>query len=169
MVADPAWTFEDAIGSRGAASKYDCQSLDLIKAYPLPPLADDCVLFLWRMETMLQEALDVVRDWGFDPRKGGMIWRKLTITGKEHFGLGRIVRGAHEGCIIGTRGRPKINRKNQRSLFSAPVPSRNGRPIHSAKPDEFFRIVSSMYDGPRVSLFERTRRDGFDCFGDEMT
>lgn len=170
LVVDPPWAHKDKLGLRGADRHYKSgtMSLEAIKRFKLPPLEPDCVLFLWRVETMLQEALDVARAWGFNPTKGGMIWRKLTVTGKEHFGMGYIVRGAHEGCIIATRGKPKIKRRDVRSIFSAPVPREGGKVKHSAKPDLFFALVRSMYDGPRASLFERTQRTGFKCFGDEM-
>lgn len=118
---------------------------------------------------MLQEAIDVARAWGFEPTKGGMIWRKMTESGKQHFGMGYIVRGAHEGCIIATRGKPTVLHHKQRSIFDAPVPRVNGKVVHSAKPDLFFRIVASLYEGPRASVYERTRRDGFECFGNELS
>lgn len=172
IVADPTWPFGDKLGKRGSEAKYKTQlSLDEIKQFPLPPLADDCVLFLWRVASMTEEAHEVARAWGFTPNKGELVWRKMTSGGKEHFGMGYIVRGAHETCVIATRGRASrmLKRKNQRSIFSAPVPvDEDGRAIHSAKPDEFFEIVCSMFDGPRVSLFERSLRDGFVCIGDEM-
>lgn len=169
VVADPAWQPGDSLGKRGASAKYRVQSLEAIKSYKLPPLHDDCVLFLWRLAIMQEEALQVARAWGFNPTKGEIVWRKLTSTGeKEHFGMGHIVRGSHETCIIATRGRPLRLHKSQRSLFSAPVPSENGKPIHSAKPDKFFEIVKNLFEGPRLSLFERKERDGFVCVGDEM-
>lgn len=170
LVADPTWPFGDKLGARGSEAKYKTQlSLEEIKNFRLPPLADDCVLFLWRVASMQEEAFAVARAWGFVPNKGEMVWHKKTKYGKDHFGMGRIVRSSHESCILATRGRPQIKRKDQRSLFSAPVPcDENGRTIHSAKPNEFFEIVASLYDGPRVSLFERTQREGFFCIGDEM-
>jgi N6-adenosine-specific RNA methylase IME4 len=165
IVADPPWSFGDALGKRGAADKYDVLTIDQIKSFKLPRLADDCVLFLWRVSSMQQEALDVARAWGFKPSKGEIIWRKMTETGKEHFGMGRIVRGAHEACIIATRGKPEVLRRDVRSIFSAPVPRSDGRVVHSAKPDLFFEIVAGLFAGPRASLFERMQRPGFHCFG----
>ena len=143
--------------------------LEEIKQFELPPLADDCVLFLWRLAIMQEEALDVARAWGFNPTKGELVWRKLTVNNKEHFGMGHIVRGAHESCLIATRGRPKALRHDVRSVFSAPVPRKaNGAIKHSAKPEAFFSIVRTLFDGPRASLFERTQRYGFTCFGDQL-
>lgn len=173
LVVDCPWQANDGLGTRGAAANYEVQHLDQLKGYRLPPHEDDCVLFMWRLAIMQEEALAVTRSWGFNPTKGEMVWRKLTPTGKEHFGMGYIVRGAHESCIIATKGKPPVKHHSQRSLFSAPVPRYEegplkGRIIHSGKPDEFFRIVADMYDGPRASVFERRQRPGFVCFGDEM-
>jgi N6-adenosine-specific RNA methylase IME4 len=70
--------------------------------------------------------------------------------------------------LIATRGKPHVNRRDVRSIFSAPVPRVNGRIVHSAKPVEFFEIVKSLFDGPRASVFERTQRPGFTCFGDQL-
>jgi N6-adenosine-specific RNA methylase IME4 len=192
LVLDPPWMHGDSLGKRGAKAKYECMTIDQIKAFELPPHSKDCVLFLWRVAGMIEEAYDVARTWGFNPTKGEMVWRKLTPTGKEHFGMGYIVRWSHESCIIATKGeaevvqlvtdiadyeaciiatkgKPKVLHHSARSLFSATVPrDENGEIIHSAKPDEFFHLVKSMYAGPRASIFERKPRPGFDCFGNEM-
>lgn len=191
LVLDPPWLHGDSLGKRGAKSKYTCMPIEKIKQFELPAHSKDCVLFLWRVAGMIEEAYEVARCWGFNPTKGEVIWRKLTPTGKEHFGMGYIVRWAHEGCIIAskgkvelaefmtiqdyeacviaTKGKPKVLNRSTRSMFSAPVPrDENGEIIHSAKPDEFFHIVKSLYPGPRASVFERKLRPGFDCYGDEM-
>jgi len=164
LVADPPWKFGDFLPGkgRGASKHYGCLSLSEIMRFPLPPIADDCVLFLWRVSSMPQEALDVVKAWGFKPY-AEIVWRKMTPRGKVAFGMGRRVRMAHETCIIAERGRPKPISRSERSVFDAVVGQ------HSAKPDEFYQIVERMYGGPRVELFARRRRDGWQCFGDELT
>lgn len=170
LVADPAWQPSDKLGKRGADAKYqNTETLAQIKQHQLPPLADDAVLFLWRIAIMVEEAYEVARAWGFKPNKGEMVWRKMTVTGKQHFGMGYIVRGAHETCMIATRGKPPVLHHSQRSCFDGVMPrDASGALIHSAKPDEFFEIVSGMYDGPRASIYERKRRVGFDCAGNEL-
>lgn len=163
LVSDPPWRFSDKLPGkgRGAVKHYACLPVHEIQRFPLPPLADDCVLFLWRVSAMQEEALQVVRAWGFSP-KSEIVWRKLTSKGRVHFGMGRTVRLAHETCIIATRGRPKIISRSERSVFDALVG------VHSAKPDEFYRIVERMYAGPRAELFARQRRDGWACYGDGL-
>lgn len=164
LVADPPWRFSDSLPGkkRGAIRHYPCLSVEEIARFPLPPLADSAVLFLWRVAAMPVDALHVVREWGFEP-KTELVWRKLTPTGKPHFGMGRILRAAHETCIIATRGRriePKT--RSMRSVFEAPV----GR--HSEKPEEFYRLVEALFDGPYVELFARRPRLNWSTYGNEL-
>lgn len=167
LVADPPWRFSDQLpgNGRGASKHYPCLSVSAIMRHPLPHLADDCVLFLWRVSAMVEEAYQVCRAWGFTP-KSEIVWDKVTASGKAHFGMGHIVRAAHETAIIAIRGRPRRLHAAQRSRFEAPAPRSAGKVIHSAKPDEFFAIVAELYAGPRASIFERRHRTGFDCIGD---
>ena len=117
VVADPAWQFGDSIqGGRGAIYNYDCMSVREVMRFPLPPMLDDCLLLLWRVAAMQEEALRVMDTWGFD-QKSELVWLKKTKTGKRHFGMGHYVRMEHEVCLIGVRGRPKINDRAIRSTF----------------------------------------------------
>lgn len=163
LCADPPWRFGDKLpgNGRGAVKHYGCLPVNEIQRFPLPLLADDCVLFLWRVAAMQEEALAVVRTWGFVP-KSELVWRKLTINGNVHFGMGRTVRMAHETCIIATRGRPKPMSRSERSVFNATVWR------HSEKPDEFYHIVERLYAGPYCELFARRQRPGWTCLGNEV-
>ena len=38
---------------------------------------------------------------------------------------------------------------------------------HSAKPDSFYRDIARLFDGPRLDVFARQEREGFDGWGDE--
>lgn len=173
LIADPPWQPDDKLPGpkRGAAAHYRTLSVDDICRFPLPPLAPDAILFLWRLASMQDEALRVVKAWGFD-LKTELIWAKLTKTGKRHFGMGHYVRAEHETCLIARRGRYRVATKSVRSIFYAKVPTdiHTGRARHSAKPDEFYALVRKLTggDGPAVELFARTHRPGFLCFGDEL-
>jgi N6-adenosine-specific RNA methylase IME4 len=131
-------------------------------AFALPPLADDALLFMWRVAAMQQDAFDVVEAWGFKV-KAELVWVKLTSTSSAlHFGMGRYTRAAHETCLIATRGRAKVRVHDQRSIFFAPV----GR--HSAKPDAFYWITMRLAEGPYAELFARRHRVGWRCYGNEL-
>jgi N6-adenosine-specific RNA methylase IME4 len=166
ICADPPWRFSDKLPGkgRGAAKHYKTMTLDEVKAY-LPglhlPVADDALLFLWRVSAMAEEAYEVVRAWGFEP-KAELVWVKTEQSGVRHFGMGRYVRNGHETCIIARRGRPVIRDKSVRSVFDAPIGP------HSAKPDKFFELVERLSEGPRLELFARRPRIGWTVMGDEL-
>lgn len=161
LCADPPWRFGDALGRRGAEANYPTLSIEEIHRFPLPPLADDAVLFLWRVAAMQLEALTVIRAWGFTA-KSEIVWRKLTKNGKPHFGMGRYVRATHETCIIAVRGKPQLKSRSIRSMFEAPIGQ------HSEKPESFYTgIVEQLYDGPYVELFARRQRAGWTCLGNQ--
>lgn len=163
ICADPPWLFGDRLpgNSRGAEKNYRVLSVDDICRLELPPLADDCRLFLWRVASQVEEAYRVVRAWGFIP-KSEIVWQKLTTSGLPWFGMGRQVRASHETCVIAVRGRPERLSASIRSTFSAPA----GR--HSEKPECFYTdVVEKLSPGPYVELFARTDRSGWTCIGDQ--
>jgi N6-adenosine-specific RNA methylase IME4 len=163
LVADPPWQFGDKLpgDGRGAAKNYSTLSLEDIKNFLLPDLAPDCRLFLWRVASMQEEALAVMKAWGFT-LKTEIVWQKLTANGLPWFGMGRTVRASHETCLIGVRGRPPVLNRSIRSTFSAPYTR------HSGKPEEFFDLVEQLSPGPYVELFARRSRPGWTCLGDEV-
>lgn len=168
VVADPPWAFGDQLPgkTRGAAKQYRCLPLREIETFlddrPELQIADDALLFLWRVSAMAEDAYKVARAWGFEP-KSEIVWVKTSAGGVGlHFGMGRYVRAAHETCIIARRGRAKVLDRSVRSVFFA------GTGAHSQKPEQFFRLVEKLTDGPRLELFARRQRPGWTCLGDEM-
>lgn len=195
LVADPPWPFRDGLpgGGRGARKHYRLLSLDEIRAFPLPAVDENSTLALWRVSSMVEEAYSVVRAWGFIP-KSELVWCKLqacvpcrgsgrlkpdsiavckSCRGEGHheaFGMGHYGRGAHETVIIATRGSgAKRLSAGERTTFYAPMPVwPNGKPIHSAKPSEFYAKISRMFEGPRGELFARVPRLNWWAAGDEL-
>lgn len=154
-------------GGRGAEKHYRVMTLSDIIRMPLPPIADDAVLFFWRVSSMVPEAYEVIRAWGF-VGKSEIVWNKTDGNGNLSLGMGRIVRGSHETCIVATRGKGiEPISKSEKTSFLAP------RGKHSEKPEEFFRIVERLYPlelwpEAHVELFARKRRPGWIAFGDEL-
>ena len=134
-----------------------------IAAFKLPPLADDCWLFLWRPATHQRDALIVADAWGFRAPPAEWIWRKMTTDGsRPRMGMGRSVRNVHETCLVFRRGRAERLSASIPSSFDAP------RGEHSAKPDAFYRLVDQLVPGPTVELFARRQWPGWTCLGNEM-
>jgi len=165
VCADPPWGHNDQLPGkkRGASKFYDVMSVAEICAYPMPPVADDAVLLLWRVASMVPEALEVCRAWGFTP-KSEIVWVKTDAEGYLAFGMGRYVRNCHESCVVATRGRGPscVQWRSGRSVFFAP------RQEHSRKPDAFYELAENVFVGPRVELFARVpTREGWDLYGRE--
>lgn len=162
LVADCPWKFSDKLGERGAEANYETLTVAQLCVWPLPKLTEDAVCFFWRVASMQEEALTVLKNWGFKP-KSELVWRKVTRTGKPFFGMGRYTRMGHESCIIATRGSAIPPVHDVRSVFEAPVRA------HSEKPHEFYQLVERMYpDSPRYELFARTVRPGWNQEGKEL-
>ncbi len=172
LCADPPWKFGDSLPgkTRGASKQYECLSLEELAVFSLPPIADDALLFLWRVSSMVPEAYALVEAWGFD-HKTEIVWSKKTTNDKQHFGMGRIVRASHETCIVAKRGRPEIRSRSIRSLFETEASfvfeAQTG--VHSEKPEIFYTdIVEKLSAGPYVELFSRRRRAGWTNLGNQV-
>ena len=155
--ADPPWAL-DASEAKSALGQYTVMDLEAIKAMG-PDVqaraADNAHLWLWAINPMLPEALDVMAAWGFD-YKGCLTWVKTN-----GFGTGHYLRGATEHCLLGVRGTLACLRNDQRTYFEAP------RTDHSRKPEGFYDILETLSPGPRMRLFARSQRDGWESWGDE--
>lgn len=166
LVADPPWPTGSlsVSGFKTKKEHYEKLTIEQIKDFPLPPLVDDAWLFMWRLQYMVPEALEVMQAWGFE-HKSELVWVKRTVHGKLHFGPGYYLRGSHEVCLIGRRrckGPTPRKAKNIRTVLEA----RTGR--HSQKPDKFYGTVEEFSDGPYVELFARQQRFGWHTFGNEI-
>lgn len=174
LCADPPWKFADKLpgDSRGAERNYPVLSTRELMRFPLPPLADDCVLFLWRVASQPQAALDVVDAWGF-VAKTELIWLKKTEHGKRWFGMGRTLRAEHEVCIVAAKGSPHVKNHSTRTTFVTEeldvtgLSAQAGR--HSEKPEQFYKIVEELFDGPYVEMFARKERAGWTTLGNETS
>jgi len=133
IAADPPWTFatwSQAGQGKSASQHYSTMSLEAIKDLPVADLAaPDCLLLLWATQAQIDQALDVMRRWGFTFKSVGT-WAKQSRSGANWaFGTGYWLRSAAEFFLIGTRGRPKSQSRSERNLIVAPVRE------HSRKPD----------------------------------
>ena len=179
IVADPPWRYGNR-GVNGAAEKhYPTMSAAELQALDVGSLAlDDCVLLLWATWPLLDEAMALVRAWGFE-YVTGLPWVKLaprsiedslqlSLFGQESreivlrpsWGTGFWVRGCSEPILICRRGRPALPESVYLGLISE-------RFRHSKKPTGIHQIAETL-EGPYVELFARERREGWDLFGNEV-
>lgn len=159
IYADPPWQ----MGASGAGSApedhYPTMTLDEIAALEIP-VGETSVLFLWAVNSLLPEALEVMGAWGFAYR-ANLVWVKPSI------GPGNWARQRHELLLVGTRGQMRTPYEQDRpdSVIEAP----RGR--HSAKPeDAYLRIERAYPELTKCELFARgVPRPGWTAWGNEVT
>jgi N6-adenosine-specific RNA methylase IME4 len=134
--------------------------LEALKELPVADLAaDDCVLFMWALDSMLPQALELIEAWDFKYKTVGFYWVK-----EKFFGMGYWTRANPEQCLLATRGKPKRLSAGVRKLVNSP------RREHSRKPDEVRDRITQLVSGPYVELFARGTAQFWDTeFSDQAT
>lgn len=178
IYADPPWSFaawSHRGEGKGASQHYSTMKLDDICKLPVADIAmEDAALFLWVVQPMLPEAMRVLEAWGFKFRTVAFCWIKMTQSWaddrqfslvppsvKPKLGLGYHTRSGMEQCWLAIRGKGyKRNEQGVEQVLHAPLRQ------HSRKPDEIAeRILALTGDVPRIELFARQRRKGWDSWG----
>ena len=165
-VIDPPWTWSArSAKGEGRSPRYPRMTIAEIASLPVRDLlAPDAVILLWVTDPLLPRALEVVRAWGLTFKTVGFYWTKRKPSGAEHLGGGYYTRANPEQCWILTKGKG-VSRADRsvRRLLAAPVRA------HSEKPDLFYTEVERLFGNvPRVDVFARRQRDGWDALGDEI-
>ena len=171
---DPPWQYKD----KGYNGHETVQKYRIHCPYPtmsLPhiwlmgnainSLADErCHLWMWTTKDFLAAALLLIESWGWD-FKQMFTWIKTTKDGKPTYGMGYWGRNGCEYLLFA------VNKsKDNRLLEATTTPNYFFAPNlgHSVKPDIAYEIIRRNSLGPRLSIFQRTHREGFDCWGNQM-
>jgi N6-adenosine-specific RNA methylase IME4 len=167
IYADPPWSYRDKAraGKRGVDYKYPTMSIIDIMELPVIDIADDdCILFMWVTFPHLETCFKVMRAWGFEYKTLGFDWVKLNkVKPTPFWGMGNWTRSNPELCLIATRGRPKRASAGVHSVMLSPIEKHSKKPLDAAD-----RIVKLMGDVPRIELFARDKKPGWDCWGNEV-
>ena len=169
VLADPPWRFTNRTGKMAPEhrrlSRYSTMTLEQICSLPVASITDSPAhLYLWVPNALLKEGLSVLDAWGFE-YKSNLIWHKIRKDGgPDGRGVGFYFRNVTEMILFGVKG------KNARTL----PPGRRQvnylatrKREHSRKPDEQYDIIEECSWGPRIELFSRGKREGWDCWGDQ--
>ncbi len=169
MLGDPAWPYNDKLAGesmRGGLS-YQTMTVDEIAALPIERLAlPDCELWLWTTNSHIHDALHIVEAWGFTYRS-----KRTWVKQGGRPGIGFWLRGQTEDLLVASRGRPRGRmqmRKYERRktpLLSSLLTAR--RTKHSRKPREAYEDIERVGGTPRLELFARRARPGWDSWGYE--
>ena len=166
IVIDPAWELRplNDCMTKGKTAKtlpYHTMTNTEILNFPIDDFVDrrGCEIFVWTVQSRLQFVLGQLLDkWGFKFQHL-FTWKKnggFTVHG-IHFNAEYIVYGYTGKKLIDYNGRAIP------SCFSAKRTKR-----HSEKPAEFYDMLRSKTQEPRIDIFARKRHLGFDAYGDQV-
>lgn len=175
LLADPPWAYrnEKTGGTHmisGASSHYPVMSMDELKAMPIKEIvADDAILILWVTWPQLPNGMDLIRAWGFE-YVTGLPWIKVRsvshslwdgdVIKLNRMGLGFWVRGVSEVVCIAKRGNVHPPTDRYIGLLANCIK-------HSRKPESVYELAET-FGGPYLELFARSRRSGWDAFGNQV-
>lgn len=167
ILADPPWNFNfqkrAGLSDEAKAALYPTMKSQDIINLPVANIADDnCILFLWIMNSELPLALECIKNWSFEYKSVAFTWVK-TRKNAYHFGGGNWTRSNPELCLLATKGKIKRKSASVRNLIVSPLRE------HSRKPDCVRdMIVELVGDLPRVELFARQTAPGWHSVGNDI-
>ena len=157
IVIDPPWPMKKIVRKvrprQHPPLDYPCMTIEQISALPIREwTAANCHVFLWTTQKWLPVAFEVLKSWGVS-YQCLMTWCKNVgftpyswMYSTEHVLFGRI-------------GKLKLRQLGLRLHFNAKVAE------HSRKPDVFYQRVRKATFPPRLNVFARFDREGFDGWG----
>ena len=169
IVADPPWPYGRnwngfsggrVKGPHGSSAPlpYAEMSVEAIRSLPVSDFAaDGAHLYLWTTQKFLWDAPSVVEAWGFKPPGLVLTWCKEPM-GR---GLGDAFSPTTEVVLFAHRGGLRPRDRHKSTWF------RGKRGKHSVKPESFLDLVEQVSPDPRLELFARRARFGWDYWGDE--
>lgn len=168
IYADPPWSYKvySKKGSgRSAESHYPTMSLEDIQALPVKDLAaTDCILFMWTTIPLLQDCFSVMNAWGFVYKTVAFVWIKRNRKSDSLFwGMGYWTRANAEFCMLATKGHPKRKSADVHQVIISHIEEHSKKPAEARE-----RILRLAGDLPRVELFAREKKDGWDVWGNEV-
>ena len=176
IYADPPWKYgsKQPFTSRGGRGRF----LKLDDAeYPTVPTSEmcgwnvrriadtDCALFMWSTDSHIPDSIELMKAWGFRYVTIAFVWMKVTNKGNPVANLSQWTMKGCELCLLGTKGRMHRHKikHNIRQVFTAE------RTRHSKKPDCVYGFIEDMFgEVPRIELFARQTKSGWDCWGNEV-
>lgn len=189
LVTDPPWLYSgDPNKDQAAGKHYPCMSVaDMVRAFDVRRiLKKQNVVFVWATSPRLHDAIALIGGWGLYFRGVAKVWVKTTLDGRVINGQGvrpSIIKPTTEHLLLASseesddsveyllagstkkEGRPLgLLSESQRQVVFAPRPGG----IHSRKPDVFLQDIEELFGSvPRLEMFARRSRDGWDTFGNE--
>lgn len=171
ILVDPPWQYgkwgKASVAPRGSSYKpndsqmpYSTMTVLEISALPVRGVAaDNCDLYLWTTQRYLPSAFSVLEAWGFKYCQT-LTWCKTP----KGTGQGGLYCPTTEFLLLARLGRmPTGKTRCDTTWWHIKRPMK-----HSQKPECFQDVIENQSDGPRLELFARRQRPGWDVWGDQV-
>ncbi len=160
IIIDPPWPIEKISRAevrpyQEVKIHYSSVTIEAIKNLKLP-MAKECHIYLWTTNKFLPIAFEIFKFWNIKYIQT-LVWHKNV-----GFTPYNLFMGNAEFILFGRKGGLSLLKVGEKLCFEAKVRE------HSRKPDEFYDIVRRVSPEPRIDLFSREKREGFDQWGDEV-
>jgi N6-adenosine-specific RNA methylase IME4 len=172
VLLDPPWRF--SAGTKSRPQHYPRMTDAEIMAMPIRELLhpEGAWVFMWVTSPKVEAAFRVARGIGLRYSGRAFVWiklhRKLLERLTPMFGPADLHRGLAyttgknaEDCLLFRVGKPKRADAGVHEVIISP------RREHSRKPDEAIARIERFCVGPRIELFARETRPGWDAWGNQ--
>lgn len=155
IYADPPWKYGKGWGY-GAGEYYKLMTLDEIMNLPVGSItAPNSHLYLWSPNALIGSALLVLIEWGFE-------FKTIITWVKNRSIFGYYFKGQTEQLLFGVKGSLPVNDRRLTTIIYGDIRK------HSQKPESAYELIERASSEPRVELFARQTRIGWDTWGDEV-
>ena len=162
IIIDPPWTVKNNLKNlkyyrTGKTMPYPLMTNQEILNFPINDFADTrCDLFLWTITSKIPFCFLLLKKWDFK-YMDFLAWDK---------GIGVPVNGIYrrvEWIMYAYKGKMGINKKGK--FIPTMFYEKRGR--HSRKPDILYNTLKENTQPPRINIFAREQRNGYDAWGNE--
>ena len=159
IVIDPPWPVQKIIRDdrpNQDVFEYPTMSIEEMTNFDINQFADDnCHIYLWSTHKFLPIAFLILDSWGFR--------YQCLLTWVKNVGMTPFSwMYSTEHVLFGRKGSLDLLKMGVRLDFTGKVRE------HSRKPEIFYEIVRKVSPSPRIDIFSREKREGFDQYGNEQ-
>ena len=171
IYADPPWKQRRGNGEKrknrlaGTELDYQTLSLEEIEEHlrkATEHTTENSIMFLWAIDKYLFQAQEIAERVGYKLH-ARMIWDKMNGIPAAY-----TVRFGHEYLLYMYRGKFTPIAENERGKIHTVFREKAKR--HSQKPEIAYEIIERLYpNAERLEMYARNERNGWDCWGNEVT
>jgi len=168
IYADPPWAYGNKMTGPSkeptscADDHYPTMSTSDIKKLNVREICEkDCLLFMWTSSPHLDQAISLMKTWGFEYKTVAFVWDKQAIN------PGAYTMSRCELCLVGKKKGGKIPQPRGARNIRQFISEKRGK--HSAKPSDVRSRIDAMFPTQnKLEMFARSPGSGWDSWGNEV-